>query len=488
MLTIYEILFFCAYIKIILDRSIGIINWATTLKSTLLFKHYFRIFAACFKISIKMRTRSIKKNTINVVTLGCSKNVYDSEVLMGQLKAGGKNVVHEKEGNIVVINTCGFINNAKEESINTILDYVQQKEAGLVDKVFVMGCLSERYKPDLEKEIPDVDQYFGTSELPALLKVLGADYKHELIGERLTTTPKNYAYLKVSEGCDRPCSFCAIPLMRGAHISTPIEALVTEAEKLAAKGVKELILIAQDITYYGLDLYKKRALADLLRALVKVEGIEWIRIHYAFPTGFPMDVIEVMKNEPKICNYLDIPLQHISDPILESMKRGTTQAKTTKLLHKLREAMPQMAIRTTLIVGYPGETQADFDALKDFVKEMRFERLGCFTYSHEENTTAYQLEDDVPEEVKLARANEIMEIQSQISWELNQEKVGKTFRCLIDRKEGNYFVGRTEYDSPDVDNEVLIDAKKHYVKIGDFVEVKIIDATDYDLYGEPQQV
>ena len=432
-----------------------------------------------------MRTRSIKKNTINVVTLGCSKNVYDSEVLMGQLKAGGKNVVHEQEGNIVVINTCGFINNAKEESINTILDYVQQKEAGLIDKVFVMGCLSERYKPDLEKEIPDVDQYFGTSELPALLKVLGADYKHELIGERLTTTPKNYAYLKISEGCDRPCSFCAIPLMRGAHISTPIEALVTEAEKLAAKGVKELILIAQDITYYGLDLYKKRALADLLRALVKVEGIEWIRIHYAFPTGFPMDVIGVMKEEPKICNYLDIPLQHISDPILASMKRGTTQEKTTKLLKKFREAMPEMAIRTTLIVGYPGETQADFEALKSFVKEMRFDRLGCFTYSHEENTTAYELEDDVPEEVKLARANEIMEIQSQISWELNQQKVGKTFRCLIDRKEGNYFVGRTEYDSPDVDNEVLIDAKKHYVKTGDFVEVKIIDATDYDLYGEP---
>lgn len=432
-----------------------------------------------------MRTRSIKKNTINVVTLGCSKNVYDSEVLMGQLKAGGKNVVHEQEGNIVVINTCGFINNAKEESINTILEYVQQKEAGLIDKVFVMGCLSERYKPDLEKEIPDVDQYFGTSELPALLKVLGADYKHELIGERLTTTPKNYAYLKISEGCDRPCSFCAIPLMRGAHISTPIEALVTEAEKLAAKGVKELILIAQDITYYGLDLYKKRALADLLRALVKVEGIEWIRIHYAFPTGFPMDVIEVMKEEPKICNYLDIPLQHISDPILASMKRGTTQEKTTKLLKKFREAMPEMAIRTTLIVGYPGETQADFEALKSFVKEMRFDRLGCFTYSHEENTTAYELEDDVPEEIKLARANEIMEIQSQISWELNQQKIGKTFRCLIDRKEGNYFVGRTEYDSPDVDNEVLIDAKKHYVKIGDFVEVKIIDATDYDLYGEP---
>lgn len=432
-----------------------------------------------------MRTRSIKKNTINVVTLGCSKNVYDSEVLMGQLKAGGKEVVHEKEGNIVVINTCGFINNAKEESINTILDYVQQKEAGLVDKVFVMGCLSERYKPDLEKEIPDVDQYFGTSELPALLKVLGADYKHELIGERLTTTPKNYAYLKISEGCDRPCSFCAIPLMRGAHISTPIEDLVTEAEKLAAKGVKELILIAQDITYYGLDLYKKRALADLLRALVKVEGIEWIRIHYAFPTGFPMDVLEVMKTEPKICNYLDIPLQHISDKILTSMKRGTTQEKTTKLLNKFREAVPEMAIRTTLIVGYPGETEEDFQALKEFVKAMRFDRLGCFTYSHEENTTAYELTDDVPEEVKLQRANEIMELQSQISWELNQAKVGKVFRCLIDRKEGNYFVGRTEYDSPDVDNEVLIDAKKHYVKIGDFTDVKIIEAADYDLYGEP---
>ena len=432
-----------------------------------------------------MRTRSIKKNTINVVTLGCSKNVYDSEVLMGQLKAGGKEVVHEKEGNIVVINTCGFINNAKEESINTILDYVQQKEAGLVDKVFVMGCLSERYKPDLEKEIPDVDQYFGTSELPALLKVLGADYKHELIGERLTTTPKNYAYLKISEGCDRPCSFCAIPLMRGAHISTPIEDLVTEAEKLAAKGVKELILIAQDITYYGLDLYKKRALADLLRALVKVEGIEWIRIHYAFPTGFPMDVLEVMKTEPKICNYLDIPLQHISDKILTSMKRGTTQEKTTKLLTKFREAVPEMAIRTTLIVGYPGETEEDFQALKEFVKAMRFDRLGCFTYSHEENTSAYELTDDVPEEVKLQRANEIMELQSQISWELNQTKVGKVFRCLIDRKEGNYFVGRTEYDSPDVDNEVLIDAKKHYVKIGDFTDVKIIEAADYDLYGEP---
>lgn len=434
-----------------------------------------------------MRTKSIKKNKINVVTLGCSKNLYDSEVLMGQLKASGKEVVHQEKGNIVVINTCGFIGSAKEESINTILEYVQKKEEGIVDKVFVTGCLSERYKPDLEKEIPDVDKYFGTTELPQLLKALGADYKHELIGERLTTTPKNYAYLKISEGCDRPCSFCAIPLMRGKHKSTPIEDLVTEAEKLAAKGVKELILIAQDLTYYGLDLYKERKLADLLRALVKVDGIEWIRLHYAFPTGFPIDVLEVIKSEAKICNYIDIPLQHISDPILKSMKRGTTQEKTTKLLHDFREKVPQMAIRTTLIVGYPNETEEDFNKLKEFVKEMRFERLGCFAYSHEENTSAYDLEDNVPEEVKQRRANEIMEIQSQISWELNQEKIGKVFKCLIDRKEGQYFVGRTEFDSPDVDNEVLIDASKYYVKIGDFVNVQITDATDFDMYAIPAE-
>nr|WP_288934120.1 30S ribosomal protein S12 methylthiotransferase RimO [uncultured Allomuricauda sp.] len=432
-----------------------------------------------------MRTKSLKKNKINVVTLGCSKNVYDSEVLMGQLRANNKEVAHEEEGNVVVINTCGFIANAKEESVNTILDYVQRKEAGDVDKVFVTGCLSERYKPDLEKEIPNVDEYFGTSDLPNLLKALGADYKHELIGERLTTTPKNYAYLKIAEGCDRPCSFCAIPLMRGKHKSTPIEDLVAEAEKLAANGVKELILIAQDLTYYGLDLYKKRNLAELLKALAKVEGIEWIRLHYAFPTGFPMDVLEVMHNEPKICNYIDIPLQHISDSILKSMRRGTTQAKTTKLLKDFREAVPEMAIRTTLIVGYPGETEEDFETLKKWVQEMRFERLGCFTYSHEENTHAYNLEDDVPEEVKQERANIIMEIQSQISWELNQKKIGETFRCIIDRKEGNHFVGRTEFDSPDVDNEVLIDATKHYVKIGDFVNTKITDASDYDLFGEP---
>ena len=404
---------------------------------------------------------------------------------MGQLRANDKEVVHEEEGNVVVINTCGFIANAKEESVNTILDYVQKKEAGEVDKVFVTGCLSERYKPDLQKEIPDVDEYFGTSELPNLLKALGADYKHELIGERLTTTPKNYAYLKIAEGCDRPCSFCAIPIMRGKHRSTPIEDLVEEANKLAAKGVKELILIAQDLTYYGLDLYKKRNLAQLLEELVKVDGIEWIRLHYAFPTGFPMDVLEVMKREPKVCNYLDIPLQHISDAILKSMRRGTTQAKTTQLLRDFRAAVPEMTIRTTLIVGYPGETEEDFQTLKTWVEEMRFERLGCFTYSHEENTHAYQLNDDVPEEVKQQRASEIMELQSQISWELNQEKVGETLRCIIDRKEGKYFVGRSEFDSPDVDNEVLVDAAKHYLKVGEFVDLKIYEAADFDLYGEP---
>tara|TARA_R110002049_G_scaffold226185_2_gene398184 strand:- start:13382 stop:14689 length:1308 start_codon:yes stop_codon:yes gene_type:complete len=431
-----------------------------------------------------MRTKTLKKNKINVVTLGCSKNVYDSEVLMGQLKASGKDVVHEEEGNIVVINTCGFINNAKEESINTILEFMQKKEDGEVDKVFVTGCLSERYKPDLQKEIPNVDQYFGTTELPGLLKALGADYRHELIGERLTTTPKNYAYLKIAEGCDRPCSFCAIPIMRGKHRSTPIESIVIEAEKLAAKGVKELILIAQDLTYYGLDLYKKRNLAELLEALVKVDGVEWIRLHYAFPTGFPMDVLEVMNREPKVCNYLDIPLQHISDSVLKSMRRGTNKEKTTQLLKEFRVAVPNMTIRTTLIVGYPGETEENFQELKQWVADMRFERLGCFTYSHEENTHAYNLEDDVPQDVKQERANQIMEIQSQISWELNQEKIGKTFKVVIDRKEGNYFVGRTEFDSPDVDNEVLIDATKTYLKTGEFTTVKIIEAEDFDLYGE----
>ncbi|WP_445455137.1 30S ribosomal protein S12 methylthiotransferase RimO [Flavobacterium sp. HNIBRBA15423] len=435
-----------------------------------------------------MRTKSLKKNKINVITLGCSKNVYDSEVLMGQLKANGKEVTHEAtedEGNIIVINTCGFIDNAKEESVNTILEYADKKEQGLVDKVFVTGCLSERYRPDLEKEIPNVDQFFGTTELPLLLKALGADYKHELIGERLTTTPKNYAYLKISEGCDRPCSFCAIPLMRGKHVSTPIEKLVIEAEKLAKNGVKELILIAQDLTYYGLDIYKKRNLAELLENLVKVEGIEWIRLHYAFPTGFPMEVLDLMKKEPKICNYIDIPLQHISDSVLKSMRRGTTYEKTTTLLKDFRKAVPEMAIRTTLIVGYPGETEEDFQILKNWVEEMRFERLGCFAYSHEENTHAYSLVDDVPDEIKQQRAMEIMDIQAQISWDLNQEKIGKVFKCVIDRKEGEYFIGRTEFDSPDVDNEVLVEASKHYLKTGDFVMLKVTDATEFDLYAEP---
>ena len=435
-----------------------------------------------------MRTKSHKKNKINVVTLGCSKNIYDSEVLMGQLKANNMEVEHEsesQENDIVVINTCGFIDNAKEESVNTILDFVKRKEEGSVEKVFVTGCLSERYKPDLEKEIPNVDQYFGTTELPKLLKALGADYKHELIGERLTTTPKHYAYLKIAEGCDRPCSFCAIPLMRGKHVSKPIEDLVTESENLAKNGVKELILIAQDLTYYGLDIYKKRRLADLLMALKDVEGIEWIRLHYAFPTGFPQDVLDVIRDEEKVCNYIDIPLQHIADNVLKSMKRGTTFEKTNSLLRDFREKVPGMAIRTSLIVGYPGETEKDFEILKNWVRDTKFDRLGVFTYSHEENTSAYDLEDDVPAEVKAARAEEIMAIQQEVSMRLNGEKVGKEFKVLIDRKEGNFFIGRTEFDSPDVDNEVLIDAGKHFVRQGDFVKVKVYEASDYDLFAEP---
>lgn len=431
-----------------------------------------------------MRTKSVGKKKINIVTLGCSKNIYDSEVLMGQLKANGKSVVHEGKGDIVVINTCGFIDNAKEESINTILDFVEAKNRGEVEKIFVTGCLSERYKPDLLKEIPDVDQYFGTKDLPILLKHLGADYKHELVGERMTTTPKHYAYLKIAEGCDRPCSFCAIPLMRGKNASTPIENLVIETQKLAKAGVKELILIAQDLTYYGLDLYKKRALGDLLKELVKIDGIEWIRLHYAFPTGFPEEVLDLIKSEPKICNYIDIPLQHINSDLLKSMKRGTTHEKTDALLAKFREKVPDMAIRTTLIVGYPGETEEIFQELKNWVKEQRFDRLGCFTYSHEENTSAYALVDDVPQEAKERRVEEIMELQSQISWEKNQEKIGRTFKCIFDRKEGKYFVGRTEYDSPDVDNTVLVPAKDAYVSIGAFIDVKITSAEEFDLYGE----
>ena len=435
-----------------------------------------------------MRTRSSKKNSINVVTLGCSKNIYDSEVLMGQLKANGKEVTHEapeeEEGNIVVINTCGFIDNAKQESIDTILHYADKKQRGEVDQVYVTGCLSERYKPDLESEIPDVDAYFGTRDMPLLLKTLGADYKHELVGERMTTTPKHFAYLKIAEGCDRPCSFCAIPLMRGGHRSTPIEDLVTEAQKLAAKGVKELILIAQDLTYYGLDLYKERRLGALLKELVKVEVIEWIRLHYLFPSGFPQDVLDIIREEPKVCDYIDIPLQHIADPVLKSMRRGTTKAKTDALLAMMREKVPGITIRTTLIAGYPGETEEDHQVVLDWVREQRFDRLGVFAYSHEENTHAFNLEDDVPAEVKQQRVDEIMAIQMDISRELNEQKVGKEYRVLIDRKEGAHFVGRTEFDSPDVDNEVLIPAEDIYLKIGDFCTVKVVEAHDYDLIGE----
>ena len=431
-----------------------------------------------------MRTKYSDKNKINVITLGCSKNVYDSEVLMGQLKSNNKNVVHEKEGNIVVINTCGFIDNAKQQSIDTILENVKKKNEGKVDKVFVTGCLSERYKPDLIKEIPDVDEYFGTTEMPSLLKHLGADYKNELIGERLLTTPKNYAYLKISEGCDRPCSFCAIPLMRGKHKSVSIEDLIKEATLLANKGIKELILIAQDSTYYGLDLYKKRALSELLKELVKVKGIEWIRLHYAFPNGFPLDVLDTIKKEPKICNYIDIPLQHISDKILKSMKRGSSMEKINNLLSNFRKIVPGIAIRTTLIVGYPGETKEDFEILKQWVKDTKFDRLGCFTYSHEENTGAYDLEDNITQKTKNERLNEIMEIQSQISWQLNQTKIGKNFKVLIDRKRGEYYVGRTQFDSPDVDNEVLINAKSNFLRVGEYVNAKIIEASDFDLYAE----
>ena len=431
-----------------------------------------------------MRTKYSDKNKINVITLGCSKNTYDSEVLMGQLKSNNKNVVHDEEGNIVVINTCGFIDNAKQQSIDTILENVKKKNEGLIDKVFVTGCLSERYKPDLKKEIPDVDEYFGTTEMPSLLKHLGADYKHELIGERLLTTPKNYAYLKISEGCDRPCSFCAIPLMRGKHKSVSIEDLVSQAKILAEKGIKELILIAQDSTYYGIDLYGTRSLSKLLKELVKVAGVEWIRLHYAFPNGFPVDVLEVINSEPKICNYIDIPLQHISNKILKSMKRGTSMEKINDLIQMFRNKVPEIVIRTTLIVGYPGETNEDYELLKEWVKNTKFDRLGCFTYSHEENTSAYKLTDDVPQKIKNNRLNEIMEIQSQISWELNQKKIGKKFKVLIDRKRGNYYVGRTQYDSPDVDNEVLIQADTNFLRVGEFVDVKIIEASDFDLYAE----
>lgn len=430
-----------------------------------------------------MRTRTFNKNKINVVTLGCSKNLYDSEVLISQLKANNKNVVHEGDGNIVVINTCGFIDNAKQQSIDTILEYFDKKNQGKIDKLYVTGCLSERYKDDLEKEIPGVDKYFGTTDLPHLLKHLRADYKSELIGERFLSTPKSYAYLKISEGCDRKCSFCAIPLMRGKHKSRSMEDIVHEAKKMASQGVKELILIAQELTYYGLDLYKERSISKLLQKLCDLEGIEWVRLHYAYPSGFPNELIDTIKNEEKICNYLDIPLQHISDEILKSMRRGSTKLKTNNLITNLRKQIPEISIRTTLIVGYPGETKTHFKELCDWVKEMKFERLGCFKYSHEENTHAYNLVDDVTEIEKQRRLEKIMSIQKEISRELNQKKIGNEIRCLIDRFESGYYIARSEYDSPDVDNNILIKSDNIHLRIGEFYNVIIDDASDYDLFG-----
>ena len=429
----------------------------------------------------------ISKPRVNVITLGCSKNIHDSEVLMGQLRGNQMNVVHEAEtiasNDIIVINTCGFIDNAKQESIDTILQYSELKEQGKVGKVVVTGCLSERYKPELEAEISNVDAYFGTNDLQNILHNLGADYKHELLGERLLTTPSHFAYFKIAEGCNRPCSFCAIPLMRGKHVSKPIEDLVKEAKFLAKNGTKELILIAQDLTYYGLDLYNKRNLADLLRHLSDVDGIEWIRLQYAYPSGFPMDILDVMNERSNICNYLDMPLQHITDNMLQSMRRGTTKQKTIDLVNSIRDRVPDLALRTTLICGYPGETEYDFQEMKNWVAETKFDRLGCFTYSHEEKTHAHLLNDDVPEEVKQQRVDEIMDIQQGISFDKNQSKTGQTYKVLIDKKDGDYFIGRTEFDSPEVDNEVLLDARIDYANIGSFASVQIDRAEDFDLYG-----
>lgn len=433
-----------------------------------------------------MKTKGNRKTKVNIVTLGCSKNQVDSEVLLTQLRGNGINVVHESQSddaNVVVINTCGFIDNAKQESIDTILRYVDAKDDGVVDKVFVTGCLSQRYKDELEIEIPQVDAWFGTRDLSKLLKVFKADYKQELVGERILTNPGHYAYLKISEGCDRPCSFCAIPIMRGKHLSRPIEELVKEAKSLAKAGTKELLIIAQDSTYYGLDLYKKRNLATLLEHLSDVEGIEWIRLHYAFPSGFPLDVLDVMASRPNICKYLDIPLQHGSTKMLEIMRRGTTREKTEQLLDTIRARVPGIAIRTTMIAGHPGETHQEFDEMLGFIERSRFDRLGVFTYSHEENTHAFSLADDVTEELKQERLEEIMELQQGISLELNQNKIGKTFKVLVDRKEGGNFIGRTEFDSPEVDNEVIIENTDEYLRIGDFVNVKINHATEFDLTG-----
>jgi ribosomal protein S12 methylthiotransferase len=440
---------------------------------------------------MRVKDRQLKTDKVaprvNVITLGCSKNTYDSEILMGQLKGNQINVVHEandiRENDIVIINTCGFIDNAKQESIDTILQFSDLKAEGKVGKVVVTGCLSERYKPELEAEIKNVDSWFGTNDLQNLLHSIGANYKHELLGERLLTTPSHFAYFKIAEGCNRPCSFCAIPLMRGKHLSTPVEELVKNAKNLAKNGTKELILIAQDLTYYGLDLYNERKLAELMRRLSDVDGIEWIRLQYAYPTGFPMDILDVMNERSNICNYLDMPLQHITDSMLKSMRRGTTKQKTIDLVNKIRDKVPNIAMRTTLICGYPGETEQDFEEMKSWIEETRFDRLGCFTYSHEEKTHAHDLVDDVPQEVKEQRVEEIMEIQQGISFDLNQQKVGKTYKVLIDKKEGDYFIGRTEFDSPEVDNEVLIEAKDNYATPGSFVNVAINRAEDFDLYG-----
>lgn len=435
-----------------------------------------------------MKTKTLRKNKVNVVTLGCAKNIFDSEIMMAQLKANSFEVEHEsgeKDAEIVIINTCGFIDNAKEESINTILAWAKEKGKGNVEKLYVTGCLSERYKPELEKDIPEVDAFFGTRDLPRLLKTLKADYKHELIGERLLTTPAHFAYFKISEGCDRPCSFCAIPLMRGKHVSTPMDQLVTSARKLAANGTKELILIAQDLTYYGLDIYKDRRLAELLRQLSDVDGIEWIRLQYAFPAGFPMEVLDVMSERNNICKYLDMPLQHATTKMLQAMRRGITREKTDALIQTIREKVPGIVLRTTLIAGYPGETKEDFEEMKSWVEQSRFDRLGIFTYSHEENTHAHLMKDDVSAKIKKQRADEIMEIQSHISYELNQQKVGKEMRVLIDRIEGDSYVGRTEFDSPEVDNEVVILKSKGYLRVGDFAQVRIDSAEHYDLFATP---
>ena len=432
-----------------------------------------------------MQTKA--KEKINIVTLGCAKNLVDSEVLMTQLKGNKKDVFHQREDinpDIVIINTCGFIDKAKQESIDTILKHAKEKEDGIIKKLYVTGCLSERYKDDLKTDIPEVDGFYGTRDLPDLLKNFEAKYRNELLGDRIITTDSHYAYLKISEGCDRPCSFCAIPLMRGRHISKPIDQIILEAKNLIRNGVREIMLIAQDSTYYGIDIYKKRAMSELLKKLSDVEGLDWIRIHYAYPAGFPMDIIEVMRERDNICNYLDIPLQHGSTNMLKVMKRGITREKTDELIKNIRDINPEIALRTTLIAGHPGETERDFQEMYDFVERSQFDRLGIFTYSHEEGTSAHKLEDDVPEQVKRSRSNKIMALQQKISIEKNKNKVGKTVKVLVDRVDANNYYGRTEQDSPEVDNEVIIPSKEMHLRVGDFYDVKITDSKEYDLIGK----